>query len=204
VVIGYGSLGQKIAEILTAVNEEVVVVHPVESPGVDIVGDIVDPGVLECLPLSETRVIVLALDTDSETVVAATLLRDSAPDIPIIAGASSAANVAPIRKAGADHVLSVSQVSGQLLAHHVLGETVSLQARIKLVKVGPGRLVGKNPVAERIRERTGCTIVAVEREERVHMDFPAQFRLSQDDALYICGTTNGVERYQEVFSASRL
>ena len=204
VVIGYGSLGQKIAEILNAVNEEVVVVHPVESPGVDIVGDIVDPGVLERLPLAETRVVVLALDTDSETVVAATLLRDFAPDIPIIAGTSSAANVARIRNAGADHVLSVSQVSGQLLAHHVLGETVSLQARIKLVKVGPGRLVGKNPVAERIRERTGCTIVAVEREKRVRMDFPAEFRLSQDDALYICGTANGVERYEEVFSPSRL
>ena len=133
----------------------------------------------------------------------ATVLRDYAPDLPIIAGVSLAENVARIQSAGVDYALSVSQVAGQLLAHHVLGETVSLQPRIKLVRVGAGRLAGKNPVAERIRERTGCTVVAVERDGQVAMDFPASLRLSADDALYICGTTDAVARYHEEFPASR-
>ena len=203
VVIGYGDLGQKIAEILIAVEEEVVTVDPVERTGVDIVGDLTDPGVLERLPLSEARVVILALDEDSATVLAASLLRASAPDLPIIASVSQAENVARIQRAGVDYALSLSQVSGQLLSHHVLGETVSLQARIKLVKVSVGRLAGKNPVAERIRERTGCTVVAVEREGSVSMNFSESFRLSPDDALYICGTTDGVARFHEEFPSSR-
>ncbi len=81
---------------------------------------------------------------------------------------------------------------------------VSLQPRIKLVRVGAGRLAGKNPVAERIRERTGCTVVAVERDGQVAMDFPASFQLSSDDALYICGTMNAVARYHEELPTSRL
>ena len=203
VVIGFGDVGRKLAEILTAVDEEVCVVDPVERPGVHLVGDIIDQDVLERVPLAGTRVVVLALDTDSATVLAATVLRDYAPDLPIIAGVFLAENVARVLRAGVDYALSVSQVAGQLLAYHVLGEMVSLQPRIKLVRVGAGWLAGKNPVAERIRERTGCTVVAVERDGQVAMDFQASFRLSSDDALYICGTTDAVARYHEEFPTSR-
>ena len=204
VVIGFGDVGRKLAEILTAVEEEVCVVDLVERPGVDIVGDIIDRDVLERVPLAGARVVVLALDTYSATLFAATVLRDYAPDLPIIAGVSLAEDVARIQRAGVDYALSVSQVAGQLLAHHVLGETVSLQPRIKLVRVGAGRLAGKNPVAERIRERTGCTVVAVERDGQVGRDFPASFRISSDDTLYICGTTDAVARYLEEFPTLRL
>ena len=203
VVIGFGDIGQKLVEILTAVDEEVCVVDPVERPGVHVVGDIIDRDVLARVPLAEARVVVLALDADSATVFAATVLRDHAPDLPIIAGVSLAESVARVQRAGVDYALSVSQVAGQLLAHHVLGETVSLQPRIKLVRVGAGRLAGKNPVEERIRERTGCTVVVVERDGQVGMDFPASFRILSDDALYICGITDAVERYHEEFPASR-
>ena len=99
--------------------------------------------------------------------------------------------------------LSVIQVAGQLLARHVLGETVSLKPRIKVVRVGVGRLAGKSPVAERIRESTGCTVVAVERDGQVATDFPASFWLSSDAALYICGTMDAVARCHEKFPTSR-
>ena len=199
VVIGFGAVGQKLAEILTAVEEEVCVVDPVERPGVHVVGDIIDRDVLERVPLAGARVVVLALESDSATVFAATVLRDYAPDLPIIASVSLVENVARVQRAGVDFAISVSQVAGQLLARQVLGQTVSLQPHIKLVRVGAGRLAGKNPVAERIRERTACTVVAVERDGRVGMDFPASFRLLADDALYICGTTDAVARYHEEF-----
>ena len=203
VVIGFGSVGQKLAEILTAVEEEVCVVSPVERPGVHVVGDIIDREVLESVPLAGARAVVLALDSDSSTVFAATVLRDYAPDLPIIASVSLVENVPRIQRAGVDFAISVSQVAGQLLARQVLGETVSLQPHIKLVRVGAGRLTGKNPVAERVRERTACTVVAVERDGRIGMDFPAFFRLLPDDALYICGTTDAVERYHTEFPTSR-
>ena len=167
-------------------------------------GDVIDREVLDLLPLAGARVAVLAMDTDSAAIFAATVLRDYAPDLPIIAGVSLAESVAPIQRAGADFAFSVSQVAGQLLAHHVLGETVSLQPRIKLVRVGAGRLVGKNPVEERIRERTGCTVVAAERDGRTVMDFPASFRVSAEDALYICGTANAIARYHDEFPTVRL
>ncbi len=204
IVVGFGDLGRKLAEILRVVDEEVCVVAPEEAPGVDIVGDIVDRATLQRLVMAKARVAVLALETDSATVMAATVLRDFAPELPIIAGVHRVENVGRIQRSGADFALSVSQVAGQLLAHHVLGETVSLHPRIKLVRVGPGRLEGRNPLTERIRETTGCTVVAVARDGEVIMEIPNTLRLAPEDVLYICGTADAIAQFNDKFSMSRL
>ncbi len=203
-MIGSGSVGQKLAEILRAVGEQICVLDREARPGVDIVGDVTDPGVLERLPLADARAAALTLGAESATVYAATTLRDRAPELLIIAGAKRAESVGRIHRAGVDFALSISQVAGQLLAHHVLGETVSLQPRINLALVSAGRLEGKNPLQERIRERTGCTVVALKRQESVRMEFPRDLRLGSDDAIYICGTAKAIARYREEFSTDRL
>jgi len=204
IVIGMAEVGQKLVEILSSVDEQTCVLDAVEGPGVDIVGEVSDPNVLAQLPLSEARVAILSLETDSATVLAATLLRQYAPDLPIIASTELSNNVASIQHAGADFAMSLSQVAGQLLVHHVLGETVSIQPRIKLARVEAGRLEGKNPLSERIRERTGCTVVAVEREGELIMTLPPSFRLASADSLYICGTADAIQSYQQKFPASWL
>jgi len=204
IVVGFGSVGQKLAEILRSLDEDVCVLDSDERPGVDVVGDVTDPGVLDRLPLADARVAVLTLGAESPTVYAATLLRDAASDLPIIAGAKRTESVARLHRAGVDFALSISQVAGQLLAHHVLGETVSLQPRIKLALVSAGHLQGKNPLMVRIRERTGCTVVAIRRGETVSMEFPPDLELAADDALYICGTADAIARYRKEFPADWL
>jgi K+/H+ antiporter YhaU regulatory subunit KhtT len=100
--------------------------------------------------------------------------------------------------------MSVSQVAGQILSHYVLGEdAVSLEAGIKVVRVAPGALAGQNPIANRIRERTGCSIVAVERGDDVIVDFGAAFRFRKTDTVYICGTNDAIDDYYEVIADSR-
>jgi Trk K+ transport system NAD-binding subunit len=165
---------------------------------------VTDPDVLDRLPLADARVAVLALGAESPTDYAATLLRDHAPELPIIASTKRTESVARVHRAGADFAVSISQVAGQLLAHHVLGETVSLQPRIKLAVVGAGRLEGKRPLMERVRERTGCTVVALDHGGTVLLDIPNDVELGPDDSLYICGTTDGIAQYREEFSADRL
>jgi Kef-type K+ transport system membrane component KefB/Trk K+ transport system NAD-binding subunit len=204
VLLGFGDVGRKLLEILDAVEEDVFVVDPAGAAEADLVGDFVDPEVMERIPLHGARVVVIALERDSATVFAATVLRDRAPELPIIAAVSQTENVKRLQRAGVDFALSLGQVSGQLLLHHVLGETVSLTPRIRLVRVAAGPLEGKNPLAERIRERTGCTVVAVEREGQIAMDFPKELRLLPDDFIYIFGTAEAVARYHEELPTFRL
>ncbi len=96
----------------------------------------------------------------------------------------------------------MSQVAGQLLAHHILGEMVSQQTRIKLVKLAAGRLVGRHPLESEIRERSGCSVVAVERAGEIILDIPSSFVLAEDDQLYVCGTAEAFTRYHEEFPSS--
>jgi Trk K+ transport system NAD-binding subunit len=204
VVLGFGDVGRKLVEMLKDAGEEVCVVDQTEQPGVTVVGDILDASVLERAEVATARVVILACEDDSTTLLVATIARNFAPDVPIIACASLVENVERIQQAGADFALSVSQVAGQLLAHHILGEMVSQQPRIKLVKVGAGRLTGRHPLKSSMRERTGCTVIAVERAGEVIMDIPPSFVLSEDDAIYVCGTTDAFDRFYEEFAESRL
>lgn len=70
---------------------------------------------------------------------------------------------------------------------------------IKLAKIAPGRLAGRHPLTAGIRERTGCTVVAVERQGEVLIEYPSDFELSAADGLFICGTANAFNRYYEAF-----
>jgi Kef-type K+ transport system membrane component KefB/Trk K+ transport system NAD-binding subunit len=201
VVAGYGDIGRPLAAFLREADEEVCVIDLIEQDGVDIVGDVVELGVLERASVAGARAVILALGNDNTNQFAATVVREYAPDVPIIGGLARGENVARIIGAGADFAFSISQVAGQLLAHHALGETISLQPRIKLVKTRPGNLEGKHPFAARIRERTGCSVVAVTRGDQVLMEFGESFTIQPDDALYICGTLEAVNLYYEEFSA---
>ncbi len=197
VVAGFGDLGSKLVEMLKDADEEVCVIDTEAQPAVDVVGDILDTEVLERAGVATARVVILACENDSATLLAATVVRDYAADVPIIACAELADNVGRIQQAGADFALSVSQVAGQLLAHHILGEMVSQQTRIKLVKLAAGRLAGHHPLKSGIRERTGCSVVAVERAGEIILDISPSFVLAEDDALYICGTARAFELFYE-------
>ena len=198
-VIGFADVGQKLVEILRAAGEDVRVVDEVERDGVDVVGDVLDVRVLDRAAIAEARVVILALDSDGAALFAAAVVRDHVPEIPLLACVSHVENADRVQRTGADFALSVSQVAGQLLVHHVLGETVSHKPRIKMVKLNPGPLAGRHPLAARIRERTGCSVVAVERAGDVIMEIPASLVLEPEDALYICGTPAAFDRYYEEF-----
>ena len=54
-----------------------------------------------------------------------------------------------------------------------------------------------------MREGTGCTVIAVEHAGEVIMDIPPSFVLTEEDALYVCGTTNAFDRFYEEFGEAR-
>jgi Kef-type K+ transport system membrane component KefB/Trk K+ transport system NAD-binding subunit len=202
VVAGFGDVGSKLVEMLKDAGEEVCVIDATAQTGVDVVGDVLDTAVLLQANVAQARVVILACENDSSALLVATVVRDYAPDVPIIACAALVENVGRIQKAGADFALSVGQVAGQLLAYHVLGQMVSQQARIKLAKLEVGSLVDHSPLEPRIHELTGCTVIAIERGEDVIMDIPSDLILIEGDALYVCGTVDAFDKFYEEFTAT--
>jgi Trk K+ transport system NAD-binding subunit len=205
VVVGYGSVGRKVAEFLRDADETVRVVAADGGDGVDIVGDPLSPEILERAGARDAQAVVLTLGTDSATLFAAGVVRNLAADVVIIAGASRVENVSRIHRAGADFALSVGQVAGQLLAYHLLGqESVSLTAGIKIVATAAGSLAGRPLVTSEIQERTGCSVVAVERSEDLIVQFDRSFTVHAGDVVYLSGTNETIAEYFRQFPETQI
>ena len=203
VLAGFGAVGRKVIQMLQDAGESCVVIDRVAANGVDVVGNVLEQATLEQAGVKEASAVILALNDDSESVFATAVVRDFAPEVPLIVRVIRTPNTARIYRSGADFAISVGQVAGQILAYHLLDEQViPVENRIKFSRLSAGTLVGAHPWHCEALERTGAKIVAVERGAEVRVEFDSDFVLHADDALFVCGSLDSLERYQREFHAS--
>ncbi|MBN2170541.1 MAG: NAD-binding protein [Candidatus Krumholzibacteriota bacterium] len=200
VVVGSGEVGGQVVELLRQAGERVVVIDRRQREGVDIVGDILDPDIIEQAGIESAQAVILAIDSDPRTLFAAVIIRDRCARVPILARVNETANLEKLHRAGADFALSFSQVAGSLLASRLLGQhAFELDPQLKLLKVGSGRMEGKAPSELDLRRRTGCSIIGVERGNELFTEFDADFRFLPEDEVYVCGSERAIERFQDAF-----
>jgi Trk K+ transport system NAD-binding subunit len=204
VIAGFGAVGRKVGQMLVDAGEHTTTLDCTPGQGVDVVGNALDQGTLERAGVREAGAVILALSDDSEGLFAATVVRELAPEVPLIARVNQAQTVHRLYRVGADFALSTGQVAGQLLAQHLLGEEyISLEQDLKLVKVEAGALAGHHPFRARVQETTGCQVVAIERAGEVLVELDDRFQMAEDDAVFIAGSHKGVEAYHLQFHSRR-
>mgnify|MGYP000400989202 CR=1 FL=1 len=199
VVAGYGMVGHSAAAEVRP-SEDVVVVDERDAPGVDVVGDATDRETLEAAGVDEARAVVIALDSDTTTIFAALAVKQVAPHAEVIARANDAESVPKLYRAGADYVLSLSTVSGRLLASHLLDEEVLRpETQVDLIKAAAPRLEGRTLAEADVRAETGVTVVAVERDGELITNVGPDTKLVDGDRLVVAGTDDAVNRFNERF-----
>ncbi|TRZ66694.1 MAG: hypothetical protein D4S02_06425 [Rhodocyclaceae bacterium] len=203
VLAGFGAVGHKVIEMLHDAGEACVVIDRVAGPGVAVVGSVLERATLDLAKVREASAVILALSDDSESVFATAVVRDYAPEVPLIVRVLRTHNTERIYRSGADFAISMGQVAGQILAYHLLGEQViQVENRIKFVRLTAGTLAGAHPWRSEALERTGAKVVAVERTREVIVEFDEGFLVRPDDALFVCGSINSLGRYQREFHAT--
>jgi Trk K+ transport system NAD-binding subunit len=199
-IAGGGEVGRKVAQLLSDCGEQTLMIDARPGPGVDLVGNVLDTQVLQQAGLDNVQAVILALSTDATTLFSTVIIKDLAPDVPVIARVNSAENLERIYVAGADFALSISQVSGQLLAMRLLGkESVTVDPELEVAKVSAHGLAHHHPKQSDLREKTGCTVVAVERGDELLVEFGADFAFRPDDAVYICGTAEAIQKFDQLY-----
>jgi Trk K+ transport system NAD-binding subunit len=200
VIAGNGEVGRKVAELLQDAGEETRIVAQEPGVGVAVVGSVLDAAVLEAVGVRDAQAVILALAEDATTLFATVILKDHAPHVPVIARVNGPENVDRIHSAGADFALSVSQVTGQILARKLLGkQSVALDQSLKISMVSSPELVGKHPADLRIRTRTGCSVVAIERGRELIVHLDREFRFQAGDSVYICGNEEAIRTFATTF-----
>ncbi|MCP4547977.1 MAG: hypothetical protein GY835_16050 [bacterium] len=200
VVIGFGEVGVQVVKMLRKAGEKVMVVDRIPAEGVDLVGDILDPDLLEQAAISEAKAVILAIDSDSSTLFATVIIRDRWERVPILARVNKTDNLEKIHRAGVDYALSFSQVAGSLLSSRLLGkQSYELDPQFSLLKLTVQELDGQKPAEMDIRGKTGCSIVALVRHGVIFTRFDEEFGFESEDEVYICGSHEGLEKFEKIF-----
>lgn len=200
VLVGFDTVGQQVATELSDSNLPYTVVDRRDAEGVDVVGDATDPDTLRAAGIESARSIVFALPDDTETEFATLVVRDLSPSTEVVARAETVRAVSKTYRAGADYVLSLATVSGRSIASRVLEEEIlSVGTSVEIVKTTAPALDGGRLKDVRVRERTGCTVVAVERDGDTLTDLDGDFRFRSGDQVVIAGTDSGTNRFVERF-----
>ena len=204
IVAGFGEVGHKVHQLLTDVGEDVFTIDRDSKNGVNLVGNVLDTEVLHQAGVANARSVILALDSDESTLFAAVIVRDLVPHIPIIARVNKARNVENIHRAGADFALSISQVSGQILSHRfVKTESRALGQHLSVLQWPQTGFDGVHPSQLEVRERTGCSVVAVQRAEFTILTIDSEFRFEPGDVVFVCGDPEALDRFREIFPSPK-
>lgn len=202
VVFGYGTVGRTVTEMLRDEGIDVDVVDLESGDGVDVVGDVTNPRTLSEVDIGEAESVVLALDDDAEAIYASIMIKRLTPEVEIVARANDAENVWKLYNAGADYVLSLPTVTGEILASILVEdeEILSPQREFEFVRVDGSAIPGQSLGEVDLRSRTGCTVVAVERDGRLLTDVGASFTVADDDVLVVAGSTDATDQCLELLA----
>lgn len=200
VVAGYGEVGSTVGDALAAADVPTVAVDEVDKPGVDVVGDVTDQATLREAGVDDARTVIIALDDDTTAVFAALAVAQFAPDVEIIARANEQESTAKLYRAGAEYVLALATVSGRILASSLLEdeEVIAPGTQVEVVRTSAPALVGQTLGAADVRARTNCTVIAVERDDRLVTDVGPTFRVEDGDVLIVAGLDADVNEFNKV------
>jgi len=199
VVAGYGEVGSTVGDALAAADVPTVVVDEVDKPGVDVVGDVTDRATLREAGVDDARTVILAIDDDTTAVFAALGVAQFAPDVEIIARANEQESTAKLYRAGAEYVLALATVSGRIIASSLLEdeEVIAPDTQIEVVRTSAPALVGQTLAAADVRARTNCTVIAVERDDRLVTGVGPTFRVEAGDVLIVAGLDADVNEFNK-------
>lgn len=201
-IAGYGEVGQKVAQLLSDVGEEsMIVLDKEEGEGVDVVGDALDRQVLAKANAGESRAVIVSLDSDSATLFATSVIRDLIPTVPIIARVNRAENRKRILRAGADFALSLGEVADELLSQHLLGERAqSHEPHVRVVKRAAKAALRGKTLAQLGLSATGVTILAIGRGDDTMVELTGQTAIQVSDTLFCCGAPEAIRRFDKRFA----
>ena len=184
IICGWGQVGRSIGRTLSGRGREIVIIDTDEDLEIDpsinahfFAGDATTDDHLIQAGIRRARDLVVALDTDADTMYAIVTARALNPDLFIVARSNGATAGPKLRSAGANRVVNPHEIGGSrmasfLLHPHVadfLGESMhdqELELRLGEIEVEPDNgLIGRTLRECQLGQETGVTVLAVRRAD---------------------------------------
>lgn len=206
-VFGLGRYGKAVAKELVENGVEVLAIdmdiNLVNEASKDIpyckCADITDPEVIKNLGISNMDVVIIAMATNLEASVMATMLCKEAGVKTVIAKCSSEMNYKILSKVGADRVVFPESESGIRLAKNLISsgfvDIIDLAKDVSMIELEvKEEWIGKNLMELNLRRKYSINVVAVIEGEKVDINFPPEQPLEQTMKLIVIANRNKLNK----------
>ena len=169
-----------------------------------VVGDLDDPETWQHMRVEAAALVASTASDFANTSVAFTV-RGLFDSLPIITTASDEASVKILELAGSNVVLRLEEMIGQSFARRTVGGDAMSHAigqfdDLVIAEATAHRtpLVGKTLIENRLREKTGVTVVGVWERGRFEPSRP-ETMIQDNTVLVLAGSREHMDRYDELF-----
>ncbi len=178
----------------------------VKDDGHYVLGSAADIAVLERAGIKDAPTTIVTTNDDPTNIYLTIYCRRLRPDMQIISRATLERNVSTLHRAGADFVMSYASMGADaifnILEHN---DVLMLAEGLDVFRYrAPDRLIDRTLADSRIRETTGCSVIAIETAEGTVINPDPTARIPKNAELILIGTTEGERLFMEKFVGARM
>jgi Trk K+ transport system NAD-binding subunit len=205
-ILGHGRIGCAAAHFLARKPVPFILVDQKENPACEdhavVYGDATSRFLLKSARIENAKGVIVTTNDDNANIFLTLSTRRLDPHVRIVARANRDENVDQLYTAGADFVVSNASVGASILMNILEGkESAFLTEGVSVFRRAvPAALHARTIADSRLREKTGCTIVALEPGgggEPLVVP-PPESLLLREMNLILIGSTEQAERFDEV------
>lgn len=206
VILGGGRVGRATAAVLASreVEYRIVEILPerIRDPKYYVQGNAADLAVLEAAGIRETSTVIVTTGDDKMNVYLTIYCRQLRPDIQIMSRATNEQTVATLHRAGADSVLSYGSTGANLMMNYLRrGQILMVAEGLYLFEVDvPAKLAGSTIAECSVRQRTGCSVVAIRTESGFEPVPSPAVQLSADASIVLIGTAEDEQSFLSTYN----
>jgi voltage-gated potassium channel len=194
IIVGGGRVGNAIAARFEKADVPYLIIEKnrrrAQESSHYVFGDAADIHTLEKAWFEKAPAALITSHDDATNIYLTKYLRSLRPDMQILSRASEDRNISTLHRAGADFVMSYASLGADAIFNFLINEeTMFLAEGLNFFHLpAPRSLLGKTLVQSGIREKTGCTVVAIQHKGVTSINPEPNIEIVRGDELILIGT----------------
>jgi Trk K+ transport system NAD-binding subunit len=209
VILGGGRVGRAASQALATRGIDWRIVEQVPNRVADskrvITGNAADLEVLTKAGILTAPAVLITTHDDSLNIYLTIYCRRLRPDIQIISRSTLERNTAALHRAGADFVLSYSSMGAMTMFNLIKrSRIINIAEGLDVFRLHvPQSLANKSLISSGVREKTGCTIVALRGRNGLQINPTPDTVLLTGSEMFVVGNLESENRFLECFGEGR-
>ena len=200
-IIGGGRVGRACAKALEARQMDYIIVEKnpdiIKNPDKYVLGNAADYEVLKKAGIDKIHTVIITSNEDELNIYLTLYFRKLRPDLKITSRSTLERNVSTLHRAGADFVLSYASMGANAIFNVMdNNEVLMLAEGLNVFRYDtPRKFIGKNLIETDIREKTGCSVIGIQKNDKIDINPPPGKPFEENTVMILIGTIESERKF---------